>query len=135
MATTTTTLPSIRPQRATQSLWQIALRSLLGHRSAIIGMSIISLLILVSIFAPLIAPYEPTQVLIGIEQVRKREAPCIHLLGCAADRPQHIMGIDGNVRDVFSRVVYGSRISLYVGFITVGIAIVAGVTLGARCRV
>ena len=131
MATATTTLPSVKAQRGPQSLWQVALRSLLGHRSAIIGMCIILLLILVSIFAPLIAPYEPNEILIGKEQIKKREGPCIHLLGCATDRPQHLMGVDGNVRDVFSRVVYGSRVSLYVGLFTVSIAIVAGVILGA----
>lgn len=131
MATATTTLPPVQVQRGPQSLWQLALRALLHHRSAVIGMIIITLLIFVSIFAPLIAPYEPTQILIGVEQIKKREGPCIHLLGCPTDRPQHIMGVDGNVRDVFSRVVYGSRVSLYVGFITVGIAIIAGVTLGA----
>ena len=117
--------------RGPQSLRQLALRALLHHRSAILGMIIIAVLILVSIFAPLIAPYEPNRILIGVEQVRKREAPCIHLLGCPAERPQHIMGVDGNVRDLFSRVIYGSRISLYVGFVTVGFAIVAGVLLGA----
>jgi peptide/nickel transport system permease protein len=130
-ATTTTAIPATQTRRGPQSLWQLALRALLHHRSAIIGMIIIALLIGTSIFAPLIAPYEPNQVLIGVEQVKKREAPCIHLLGCSTERPQHLMGIDGNVRDVFSRVVYGSRVSLYVGFITVGIAIVAGVVLGA----
>jgi ABC-type dipeptide/oligopeptide/nickel transport system permease subunit len=67
-------------------------------------------------FADVIAPYHPNQVLIGVEPVGRREAPCIHLLGCPTDKPQHIMGIDGNVRDVFSRVVHGTRVSLWVGF-------------------
>jgi ABC-type dipeptide/oligopeptide/nickel transport system permease subunit len=60
-----------------------------------------------------------------------RQAPCIHILGCPADQPQHIMGIDGNVRDEFSRVLYGARLSLMVGFTTVGFAIIIGTLLGA----
>ena len=70
-------------------------------------------------------------VMIGKEDIRKRTPPCIHLLGCPEDEPQHLMGVDGNVRDVFSRLVYGTRISLVVGFITVGFAIIAGTVLGA----
>jgi peptide/nickel transport system permease protein len=57
--------------------------------------------------------------------------PCIHLLGCPEDRPQHIMGLDGNLRDEFSRVVFGARVSLWIGFATVGFAIVIGTFIGA----
>ncbi|MGH2521535.1 MAG: ABC transporter permease [Anaerolineales bacterium] len=95
------------------------------------GMVILSALSLIAIFAPLIAPYEPDEVLIGKEAVRRRDAPCIHLLGCPADQPQHILGIDGNVRDFFSRIVYGARLSLIIGLTTVTFAIVVGTTLGA----
>jgi len=87
--------------------------------------------VLIAIFAPLIAPYDPEQVLIGVEDVQKREAPCVHQLGCPADRAQHIMGVDGNFRDEFSRILFGARVSLYVGFVTVGFAILVGVFLGA----
>jgi peptide/nickel transport system permease protein len=85
---------------------------------------------LVAIFAPVLAPYDPEEVLIGIEDVKRRDAPCIHLLGCPEDQPQHLMGIDGNVRDQFSRILYGSRYSLFIGFTTVGFAIVIGSFLG-----
>lgn len=113
------------------SLWRLTLRRLLRQRSAIAGMIIMGLLIFAAIAAPLIAPYDPDQVLIGVEDVKKRDAPCIHLLGCPKDRSQHIMGIDGNVRDEFSRVIYGTRVSLRVGFVTVGFAIIVGTILGA----
>ncbi len=69
--------------------------------------------------------------LIGVEQVQRRDSPCIHLLGCSAERPQHIMGTDGNVRDEFSRIIYGAQISFTIGFLTVGFAIIVGVVLGA----
>lgn len=113
------------------SLWRTAWRRLFQRRSAIVGMGILGLLALTAIFAPFLAPYEPDEVLIGVEDVKRREGPCIHLLGCPAHRPQHLMGIDGNVRDQFSRVIYGSRYSLIIGFVTVGVAIVIGTILGA----
>jgi ABC-type dipeptide/oligopeptide/nickel transport system permease subunit len=96
-----------------------------------VGLAILLVLVFTAIFAPLIAPYGPEQVLIGVEDVQRREAPCIHLLGCPQDRPQHLLGIDGNVRDMFSRMVFGSRFSLIIGFSTVTFAIVIGTFLGA----
>jgi ABC-type dipeptide/oligopeptide/nickel transport system permease subunit len=113
------------------SLWRLTLRRILRQQNARVGMSILGFLLLVAIFAEVIAPYSPTDVLIGIEDVRKREAPCIHLLGCPQERPQHLMGTDGNVRDQFSRVIFGSRVSLYIGFTTIGFAIIVGTILGS----
>ncbi len=113
------------------SLWRLTVRRLVKQRSAIIGLVILGFLMVVAIAAPVIAPYDPVEVLIGVEDVKKREAPCIHLLGCPEERPQHFMGIDGNVRDEFSRVIFGTRISLFIGFTTVGFAIVVGTILGS----
>ncbi len=114
------------------SLYRDAIRHLLQKRSAVIGMLILLALVLVAIFAPLIAPYDSEQQLIGIESgIKKRSAPCIHLLGCPADQPQHIFGVDANFRDFFSRMVYGSRLSLLVGFASVTFAIVVGTAVGA----
>lgn len=113
------------------SLWRLTLRRLFKQRNAVVGLSLLGFLIFVAAFANVIAPYDPIEVLIGTEPVKKREAPCIHLLGCPRDQPQHLMGIDGNVRDEFSRVVFGSRVSLLVGFSTIGFAIIVGTVLGA----
>lgn len=113
------------------SLLRLTLRNILRQRSAIIGGSILVFLLLVAIFAPQIAPYDPDFVLIGHEDIKKRADPCIHILGCPEDQPQHILGVDGNVRDEFSRVVFGTRVSLFVGFTTVGFAIIIGTLLGA----
>ncbi len=113
------------------SIWQDTLRRLFRRRSAVLGLVILLALALVATLAPVIAPYEPDQVLIGIENVKKRQAPCIHLLGCPADQPQHLLGTDGNVRDFFSRLVYGARVSLLIGLTTVTFAILVGTLLGA----
>ncbi|MFL5807075.1 MAG: ABC transporter permease [Roseiflexaceae bacterium] len=132
--TTTTTTQTLSPDilvRAPENLWQQALRAFFRQRAATIGLVIITLLALTAIFAQVIAPYDPIQVLIGVEQVQRRDPPCIHLLSCPAAKPQHIMGIDGNVRDEFSRIIYGARISFTVGFLTVGFAILVGTVLGA----
>ena len=121
---------SVRTQAPSTPL-RDTFKRLLRRRSAVVGMVVLGFLVLVAIFAPLIAPYDPAQVLIGVEKVKPREKPCIHLLGCAADKPQHIMGLDGNVRDEFSRLVYGSRVSLMIGLTTVTFAIIVGTLLGA----
>jgi ABC-type dipeptide/oligopeptide/nickel transport system permease subunit len=115
------------------SLWRDTAKNVLRQRSAIIGLTILTILITVAIFAPLIAPYHPNTSMLDVpgEVGRRGDAPCIHLLGCPADQTQHLMGLDSNLRDEFSRVVHGSRISLQVGFLTVGFAIVIGTLIGA----
>lgn len=105
-----------------------ALRHLLRHRSARAGMVILGLLVLMAIFAEVIAPYDPTELL---KDVKRREPPCVHILGCPEDQPEHLFGTDGNSRDLFSRVVFGSRLSLQVGVITMFFAIIIGLIIGA----
>jgi len=113
------------------SLWRLTLRRLLKQRNALLGGILVFGLVFVAVFADVIAPYDPNDSLIGQDGVERRGSPCIHLLGCPSDQPQHIMGTDGNVRDEFSRIVHGTRVSLRVGFITVTIAVVVGTLLGA----
>ena len=113
------------------SLWRLTVRRLFKQRSAQFGLTILGFIVLVALLAPVIAPYDPITSLIGKEDISKREAPCIHLLGCPADQPQHLMGVDGNVRDNFSRVVYGARVSLFVGIAAVSFAITTGTLLGS----
>ena len=98
------------------------------HRSAQLGMFLLGVLIFCAVFAQQIAPFDP---LIQLDNVKRRSTPCIHLLGCPADQPEHIMGIDGNSRDLFSRIIYGSRLSLQIGIATVTFAILIGGLLGA----
>ena len=113
------------------ALWKTALRRLFRRKTGIVGMILVGFMFFVAVAAPVIAPYDPQNVLIGKEPVRKRAAPCIHLLGCPVEEPQHFMGIDGNFRDQFSRLIYGARVSLSIGFTTVAFAVTFGVLLGA----
>jgi peptide/nickel transport system permease protein len=138
MATTTTSKPiklqkSVREEAETSSLWRDTFKHLFRNRSAIIGMVLIGFLVFVALFASVIANYDPIQPMIGQPGETGKlpgRAPCIHLLGCDATLPQHFMGLDLNARDVFSRVVYGSRESLKVGFLAVTFAIVVGTVFG-----
>jgi peptide/nickel transport system permease protein len=85
------------------------------HPIGFVGMVIVILVLLMAIFAPLIAPYEPSA------QAARRLLP---------PSGEHIMGTDELGRDVFSRIIFGARTSLYVGLLAVSIASVLGVTVG-----
>ncbi len=113
------------------ALWKTALRRLFRRKTGIVGICLVGFMMFVAVAAPVLAPYDPQEVLIGKEKVRKRAPPCIHLLGCAIEEPQHFMGVDGNVRDQLSRVIYGARVSLSIGFSTVFFAVTGGMFLGA----
>jgi ABC-type dipeptide/oligopeptide/nickel transport system permease subunit len=116
------------------SVWRTALRRLFRRRSAVAGLIILGILVLIAIAAPLIAPYDPTVSMLDADppqRLKARTAPCIHLLGCPADQPEHLAGIDGNIRDQFSRLLFGARLSLMVGISTVSFAIILGTVLGA----
>ena len=92
-------------------------RKLLRHRSATIGASIILFFIIVAVFAPLIATHDPRQANI-VERLKGRSA-------------EHYLGTDGVGRDIFSRIVYGTRISLKVGLIAMTFSIGFGTLFGA----
>jgi len=86
------------------------------NTKAMIGLTIVLALILVATFAPLIAPYEYDTT--SIED--RTEAPSV----------EHPFGTDDLGRDIFSRVVLGSRISLYVGFGAISVALAVGAIIG-----
>ena len=116
------------------SLWQITRRRLFRRKSSIVGMVILAILILLAFTAQWLAPYSPILSMLDTtppQNISKRSAPCIYALGCPKDQPQHLMGTDGNIRDEFSRMLYGARLSLMIGFSTVTFAIIIGTVLGA----
>ena len=114
--------------RQTDSPFWIKTRRLLHHRSAQLGMFLLGVLIICAIFSEQIAPFDP---IVPLKDVKRRDTACIHLFGCDPSESQHLMGIDGNSRDLFSRIVFGARLSLQIGISTVSFAIIIGGLLGA----
>jgi ABC-type dipeptide/oligopeptide/nickel transport system permease subunit len=86
------------------------------NRAAVAGAAIVGVFVLIAIFAPLIAPYDPFQT--NFINVRKPPSA------------QFWLGTDELGRDIFSRMVYGARASLTAGGISVAIAVIAGVPFG-----
>jgi peptide/nickel transport system permease protein len=119
---------SAEPIMKRQSPALEALRRFLRHRSAQIGLALFSILLFCAVFAPIIAPFNPDT---PLDNVKRRSAPCIHILGCPASQPEHIMGIDSNNRDLFTRILYGAQLSLQVGIYTISFAILVGGIIGA----
>ncbi|MBI9050340.1 MAG: ABC transporter permease [Anaerolineaceae bacterium] len=100
-----------------QSEFTVVARRLSKNPSAVIGFIVGVLLALIAIFAPLIAPYPYDQV----DLYQTRTAPSM----------QHIFGTDELGRDVFSRIVWGSRFSLSIGVLAVVVSSAIGMFLGA----
>src|SRR5512136_453354 len=111
------------------SLWRETLRRLVHNRSAQIGLTILGILTVIAFGALLIAQHDPIDYTDPNNQVRT--PPCIHLLGCPADQPQYLFGLDSNGRDLFSRIVYATQVSLFIGLSTVTFGIVIGTLIGA----
>jgi oligopeptide transport system permease protein len=116
--------------RAPRSLWSNAWRQFRRNKLAMAGMIVLFFLAFVAIFAPAIAPHNPVQSDLKVAG-KYRQAAWIH-----ADDPKksgdwsYPLGTDGNGRDVFSRLVYGTRISLVVGFIPMVVIMLIGIPVG-----
>src|SRR5215216_2287062 len=124
-------LPQSPTKVASDNIVLETLRNLRRNRSAVAGLMIIGFLVFLAIFAPQIATHNPTESMIGKPGETGRlpgKAPCMALLGCTD--AQHAMGLDLNARDLYSRVVYATRTSLSVGFISISIALICGTLIG-----
>jgi oligopeptide transport system permease protein len=98
------------------SLWSDAWRRLLANKAAVVGGIILLILIFLAIFAPWIAPHSYSYQ--NLE------------LGAQPPSGNFLLGTDTLGRDLFSRILYGARVSLLVGFVATGVALVIGVSWG-----
>jgi len=96
--------------------WFEAWRRLIKSKIGLMGLVLIGILILVAVFAPYLAPYDPVKQNI--------------LFRYQAPSQKHLLGTDEMGRDILSRIIYGARISLLVGLLSIGLALVIGVILG-----
>ena len=99
-----------------ESPWRQAIERVIKNPTAMAGLVTLLLLIVIAVAAPLLAPYNPV-----------KQNP---MLSLRPPSPEHWLGTDQFGRDILSRIIFGSRISLRVGLVSVSIALVCGGTLG-----
>ena len=99
--------------------WKIATRHFKKSKVALAGLVILVLLYLVALLAPLLAPYDP---------IAQRDIVTTSYLKPSV---QHWLGTDRFGRDILSRILYGARISLSIGFVATAISVTLGTVLGA----
>lgn len=107
----------MKPKTKKNSQWRDVWRRLRKNRMAMFGLCVLILLVFLAIFADVVAPY-------GYDD--QNYSQMLELPSW-----QHIMGTDNYGRDIFSRIVYGTRISLLIGFISLAISTIVGSILGA----
>ncbi|MDR7419692.1 MAG: ABC transporter permease [Armatimonadota bacterium] len=110
-------LPIGTPVRRTGLGASPAWRRFRRHRGAQVGLGVVVFFALLALFAPVVAPYSPTDA-----DLAQRLAP---------RSAAHWLGMDQQGRDLLSRIIYGGRVSLVIGVIAVGVAAVIGLPLGA----
>ncbi|MDI3480922.1 MAG: peptide/nickel transport system permease protein [Tepidanaerobacteraceae bacterium] len=105
-----------------RSLWMDAWLRLRKNKSATFGLTLVIIICLAAIFAPYITRYDPYKQLIWTEGIKAKLAP---------PSAEHWFGTDVYGRDIYTRVVYGARISLQIGFAATGMSVIIGVVLGS----
>jgi ABC-type dipeptide/oligopeptide/nickel transport system permease subunit len=112
---------AVKPRGGRSALWRDVWRRLYHNKLAMVGLGIIIFIILLAIFAPFLAPYNP------LAQPAKRDPGGIN----QSPSGRYLLGTDELGRDILSRIIYGSRVSVEVGIIAVAIELTIGLLLGA----
>ena len=106
---------------APSGLWHEAWQRLRKDPGALLGFGLVSIFVLVAIFAPLLAPYDPREINLALLRDGCCPGPSI----------EHPLGVDELGRDELSRIIYGARYSLLIGVVSVTVGLSIGLTLGA----
>lgn len=121
--TALTETPELLPPQ--QSEFRRVLRTVLQSKTAVLGGLVLGLFVLIAVLAPVLAPHDPDQ-----QNLERRLAPPIGL-GLEGASFKYPLGNDNLGRDILSRLIVGSRVSLIVGVSTVALATLAGSVAGA----
>jgi peptide/nickel transport system permease protein len=106
---------------APSGLWRDALFRLRRNPGALVGFGLVSTFVVIAVFAPLIAPYDPLE-----QDLAALGGSC-----CPGPSVDHWFGLDQLGRDEFSRIVYGARYSLVIGVVSVIVGLSIGLVIGA----
>ena len=119
---TDTTIGRTQPQPAPPGPLLAFWLSFRENRGAVLGLAVVAVIVFVAVFAPLLAPYDP------FEQFRgSSKLPPFWVEG---SDPRYVLGTDAVGRDMLSRLIYGSRVSLFIGLSVMVVSMVVGVALG-----
>jgi oligopeptide transport system permease protein len=118
----------LNTMRKERSLWSDAWARLRRNRAAVASVILIVFFTLVAIFAPLLAPFNPVQ---QSANNSLRQPAWVQTGNPAKDGvPEHVLGTDAIGRDILSQLIYGTRVSLIVGFIPQFIILMIGIPIG-----
>ena len=106
---------------APSGLWREAWQRLQRNPGALVGFGLVGFFLVIAIFAPLIAPFDP----------RAQDLSLLQGGCCPGPSAEHWFGVDDLGRDEFSRIVYGARYSLLIGIVAVSVGLSCGLVLGA----
>jgi peptide/nickel transport system permease protein len=106
-----------------------AVKELLGNKVAVISLIVIGMFFVTSVFAPVVAPAGPEQSFNQMQPPLSTSVTDVDDDG-QDERFLHLMGTDSFGQDIFSRVIFGSRVSLIVAFSTLAVALVIGTAIG-----
>jgi len=112
------------------SLWADAWYRLVRNKAAVAGIVVVAIFFAMAILAPWISPFDPLEIHDGMGHLPPPWAPKWMVLTGLKGDPRFFLGTDGIGRDVLSRVFYGARVSVVVGFVPTAIIVVIGVLVG-----
>ena len=120
-------IPDFQLNAPSRSLWQEAWSRLFRNKASVAGLIIVVFFLLLGLFAPFVAPHNPLQIISGQDFL---PPAWVESRAGKTGSPEYLLGTDTLGRDVLSRVIYGARVSMLVGFLPTFIILIVGTSVG-----